>query len=169
MIASQIGVLSDSYGLDMRTVIFSGIIGEIGESGRYKGGLSFTLGEPPVAFYSPGGMEGAPFSPGDYVAIAARRTFVPGVQYVALAYRNWGTKGSAQTIGAIWPSLCLGIGAMGAYFAYEGALKDPMGREIFLPMLAAGIFGAFRLATMLHATRLLDETSMPPTTRLSRL
>ena len=153
----------------MRTVIFSGIIGEVGKSGWYKGGLSFILGEPPVAFYSPGGMEGAPFSPGDYVAIAARRTFVPGAQYVALAYRNWGTKGTGQTIGAIWPSLCLGIGAMGAYFAYEGALKDPMGREIFLPMLAAGIFGAFRLVTMLRATRLLDGTSMPSTTRLSRL
>jgi len=169
MVASQIGVLSDSYELDMRTVIFSGIIGEIGESGLYKGGLSFTLGEPPVAFYSPGGSEGALFSPGDYVAIAARRTFVPGAQYVALAYRNWGTKGSSQTIGAVWPSLCLGIGAVGAYFAYEGALKDPMGLEIFLPMLAVGIFGFFRLVTMLRATRLLDRTSMPSTMRLSRL
>jgi len=152
----------EPHGLDMRTVIFSGIVGEVGESGRYKGGFWFTLLEPPVAFYSPGGLGGALFSPGDYVAIAARRTFVPGAQYVALAYRNWGTKGSSQTIGATWPSLCLGIGAMGAYLAYEGALKDPMGREIFLPMLAAGIFGAFRLITMLRATRLLDETSMPP-------
>jgi len=146
----------------MRTVIFSGIVGEVGGSGRYKGGFWFTLLEPPVAFYSPGGLGGACFSPGDYVAIAARRTFVPGAKYVALAYRNWGTKGSSRTIGATWPSLCLGIGAMGAYFAYEGALKDPMGREIFLPMLAAGIFGAFRLITMLRATRLLDGTSMPP-------
>ena len=153
----------------MRTVIFSGIIGEVGKSGRYNGGLSFTVGEPPVAFYSPGGSTGALFSPGDYVAIAARRTFMPGAQYVALAYRNWGTKGSGQTIGALWPSLCLGIGAMGGYFAYEGALKEPMGREIFLPMLAAGIFGVFRLVTMLHAARLLDKTSMPSTTRLSRL
>lgn len=153
----------------MRTMIFSGIIGEIGEAGRYKGGLTFTLGEPPVAFYSPGGLGGAPFSPGDYVAIAARRTFVPGAQYVALAYRNWGTKGSSQTIGAVWPSLCLGIGAIGGYFAYEGALKEPMGREIFLPMLAAGFFGVFRLVTMLRATRLLDRTSMPSTMRLSRL
>lgn len=166
--ASQIG-LSDSYELDMRTVIFSGIVGEVGKSGRYKGGLSFTLGEPPMVFYSPGGVGGAPFSPGDYVAIAARRTFVPGVQYVALAYRNWGTKGTGQTVGAIWPSLCLGIGALGGYFAYGGALKDPMGREIFLPMLAAGIFGAYRLITMLRATRLLDGTSMPSTTRLNRL
>lgn len=156
-------------GLNMRTVIFSGIIGEIGGAGPHKGGLSFTLGEPPMAFYSPGGMEGAPFSPGDYVAIAARRTFMPGVQYVALAYRNWGTKGCGHTIGAAWPSLCLGIGAIGAYLAYEGALKDPMGREVFLPMLAAGIFGAFRLVTMLRATRLLDRASMPTTTRLSRL
>ena len=69
----------------MRTVIFSGIIGELGKSGRYKGGLSFTLGEPPVTFYSPGDPEAAPFRPGDPVAIAARRTFVPGAQYVALA------------------------------------------------------------------------------------
>lgn len=153
----------------MRTVIFSGIIGEIGESGRYKGGLSFALGQPPVAFYSPGGSGGAPFRPGDYVAIAARRTFVPGAQYVALAYRNWGTKGSGQTIGAIWPSLCLGIGAIGAYFAYEGALKNLMGREIFMPMLAAGIFGVFRLFTMLRATRLLDKTLMPSTMGLCRL
>jgi len=168
-VASQIGVLSDSYELDMRTVIFSGIIGEVGAGGRYKGGLSFTLGEPPVAFYSPGGFGGALFSPGDYVAIAARRTFMPGAQYVALAYRNWGTKSTGQTIGATLPSLCLGIGAVGAYFAYEGALKDPMGSEIFLPMLAAGIFGTYRLVTMLRATRLLDETSMPATTRLSRL
>lgn len=153
----------------MRTVIISGIVGEVGESGRYKGGLSFTVGEPPVAFYSPGGLEGALFSPGDHVAIAARRTFMPGVQYVALACRNWGTRGRSQTIGAAWPSLCLGIGAIGAYFVHEGALKDPAGREIFLPMLAAGIFGAFRLITMLRATRLLDEASMPPTTRLRRL
>ena len=94
---------------------------------------------------------------------------MPGAQYVALAYRNWGTKGSGQTIGALWPSLCLGIGATAAYFAYAGALKDPMGREIFLPMLAAGIFGVFRLVTMLRATRLLDKTSMPSTMRLSRL
>jgi hypothetical protein len=146
----------------MRTVIFSGIVGEVGESGRYKGGLWFTLLEPPVVFYSPGGLTGALFSPGDHVAIAARRTFVPGVQYVALAYRNWGTKGPGRTIGAAWPSLCLGIGAIGAYLAYAGGLKDPMGREIFLPMLAAGIFGAFRLVTMLRATRQLDGTSMPP-------
>jgi hypothetical protein len=152
----------EPHELDMRTVIFSGIVGEVGESGRYKGGLWFTLLQPPVAFYSPGGLEGAPFSPGDYVAIAARRTFAPGAQYVALACRNWGTKGSSRTIGATWPSLCLGIGAIGAYFVYKGVLKDPMGREIFLPMLAAGIFGAFRLVTMLRATRLLDETSMPP-------
>ena len=152
----------EPHELDMRTVIFSGIVGEVGETGRYRGGLWFTLLEPPVAFYSPGGSTGALFSPGDYVAIAARRTFVPGAQYVALAFRNWGTKGSSQTIGVIWPSLCVGIGAIGAYLAYEGALKDPMGREIFLPMLAAGIFGAFRLITMLRATRLLDETSMPP-------
>jgi hypothetical protein len=101
------GVLSDSYGLDMRTVIFSGIIGEVGRSSsRYKGGLSFTLGEPPVAFYSPGGLEGAPFRPGDYVAIAARRTFVPGVQYAALAYRNWGTKGTGQTV---WCHLAIAL------------------------------------------------------------
>lgn len=152
----------------MRTVIFSGIIVGIGESGRYRGALSFTMGEPPVVFYSPG--LGSPlFSPGDYVAIAARRTFVPGAQYVALAYRNWGTKGSAQTIGVAWPSFCLGIGAIGAYFVYEGALKDPMGPEIFLPMLAAGIFGVFRLVTMRHARRLLDKTSMPSTMRLSQL
>ncbi|MEP6899416.1 MAG: hypothetical protein ABI870_12885 [Rhodanobacter sp.] len=153
----------------MRTVIFSGIIGEIGESGRYKGGLSFTLGEPPVAFYSPGNAGGALFSPGDHVAIAARRTFVPGAQYVALAYKNWGTKGSAQSIGTTWPSLCLGIGAIGAYIIYQGALKDPMGREVFLPMLAVGIFGVFRLVTILRATRILDRTSMPSTMRLSRL
>jgi hypothetical protein len=169
VVASQIGVLSDFYELKMRTVIFSGIVGGVGESGRYKGGLSFTLGEPPVAFYSPGGSGPAPFSPGDYVAIAARPTFVPGAQYVALACRNWGTKGSAQTIGAILPTFCLGIGAVGAYFAYEGALNEPMGLEIFLPMLAVGIFAVFRLVTIFRATRLLDRTSMPSTMRLTRL
>lgn len=146
----------------MRTMIFSGIVGEIGKSGRYSGGLWFTLQEPPMTFYSPAGMEGARFRPGDHVAIAARRTFMPGVQYVALAFRNWGIKGSSQTIGATWPTLCLGLGAIGAYFAYQGALRDPMGREIFLPMLAAGLFGAFRLITMFRAMRLLDGASMPP-------
>lgn len=153
----------------MRTVICSGIVGGIGETGVYKGGFSFTLGEPPMAFYSPGAMGNGLFKPGDYVAIAARRTFVPGVQYVALAYRNWGTKGSSQTIGAFLPSLCLGVGAMGAYFVYDGALIDPMGPQTSLPMLAAGIFGVFRLVAMLRATRLLDKTSMPASMQLSRL
>ena len=152
----------------MRTVIFSGVVGEIRKSGRDKSALSFTVGEPPVTFYSPG-PGGALFRPGDYVAIAARPTFVPGVQYVALAYRNWGTKGSGQTIGAVMPTFCLGIGAVGAYFVYEGALKESMGVEIFLSMLAVGIFGVFRLVTIYRATRLLDRTSMPSTMQLTRL
>jgi hypothetical protein len=168
VVASTIDVLADTYGLDMRTVIFSGVVVEIRKSGRDKSALSFTMGEPPVAFYSPG-PEGAFFRPGDYVAIAARPTFVPGVQYVALAYRNWGTKGSGQTIGAVMPTFSLGIGAVGAYFAYEGALKESMGLEIFLPMLAVGIFGVFRLVTLFRAKRLLDRTSMPSTMRLTRL
>jgi hypothetical protein len=116
--------------LGMSMLIFSGIVGEIGQSGAKKGSLWFTLGEPPVTFYSPG-PGSALFKPGDYVAIAAKRTFMPGVQHVALAYRNWGTKGSSQTIGAVWPSLCLGVGAVGAYFVYEGALKDSMNRPGF--------------------------------------
>jgi hypothetical protein len=61
------------------------------------------------------------------------------------------------------------VGAVGAYFVYEGALKDSMGPETFLPMLALGIFAIFRLGSMLHAKRLLDSTLMPSTMRLTRL
>jgi hypothetical protein len=120
-----------------------------------------------MTFYIPGGAEYVPFKGGDFMAIAGRKTFVPGVQWVALAYRKLGAEQSGYGIGYMLPLICLGFGALGLYSTYMGALSDASGRNVFLPMLAMGVFGLYRLVSIQAAARQLDSIEMPLTTRLS--
>ena len=118
-------------------------------------------------FYSPGAMGDFSIRPGDFIAIAGRKTFIPGAEYVALAYRPLGVEGSGRTLGAGWPLMCLGFGIVGAYFALMGALQEPRGPEVFLPMILLGIFGMMRLLAMWQAIVLLNRMRLPLTTHLS--
>ena len=124
----------------------------------------FTFG---LTFYVPGGWEYAPFKPGDFVAIAGRRTFVPGVSYVALAYRRLGVGGPGHGIGMLLPLVFVIAGLIGSYFAYLGALTEPRGRIVMLPMLALGILGVYRLIAIHSAARQLNTIEVPTTTRSS--
>ena len=151
----------------MRTVVLSGIISVAVLPRRRSFGFSFSLGEPPVDFYSPGGLGDYSIKPGDFVAIAAKRTLVPGAKYVALAYRPLGVEAHGRTIGAAWPAMCLGFGVIGTYFAYLGALQEPNGRYTFIPMILLGVFGIVRTLTMWQSVQLLNRMEMPLTTRLS--
>jgi len=156
----------------MRTVIHTGFVNVVATSTARSrlfafSSPAFSLGELGVTFYVPGGWEFAPFKPGDFVAIAGKRTFMPGVQYVALAYRRLGVGGPGYGIGGVLPLFCLGAGLLGAYFAYLGALSDPNGRNIFIPMLVLGVLGLFRFVAIQAAARQLDQIEMPLTTRSS--
>jgi hypothetical protein len=156
----------------MRTLIHTGIISSIAvptnvTRARAFSSMSFSLGEPPVTFYIPGGAGYVPFRGGDFVAIAGRKTFMPGVQWVALAYRRLGVEGPGRGIGYMLPLACLGFGVLGLYFAYLGALSDANGRNVFVPMLVLGAFGLFRLIAIRAAARQLDSIEMPLTTRSS--
>jgi hypothetical protein len=152
----------------MRTVIHTGIVNVVATSTSLSKLLAlsspvFSLGELNVTFYVPGGWEFAPFKPGDFVAIAGRKTFMPGVQYVALAYRRLWVGGPGHGIGRVLPLSCVGAGLLGAYFAYLCALSDLNGRNIFIPMLALGALGLFRLVAIQAAVRQLNQFEMPLT------
>ena len=156
----------------MRTVIHTGIITTVAQSTSQSRLFAFSspvfsLGEPAIDFYVPGGAAYFPLKAGDFVAIAGRKTFVPGVQYVALAYRRLGVAGPGRGIGALLPLFCALNGLLGAYFAYLGALSDPTGRKVFIPMLVIGALGFYRIVTIQIAARQLDKLEMPLTMRSS--
>jgi len=149
----------------MRTVVISGLVSGVASPRRRSGGYPLALGEPPVFFYSPGAMGDFSLRHGEFVAIAGRRTSVPGAKYVALAYRRLGVESSGQSLGAGWPLLCVGFGIVGAYLSCLGALQEPRGLSTFVPMTLLGVFGIVRLVSMWHAVQLLNRMEMPPTTR----
>jgi hypothetical protein len=65
------------------------------------------------------------------------------------------------------PIICVGFGALGLYATFMGALSDANGRNVFLPMLAMGAFGLYRIISIQAAARQLGSIEMPLTTRLS--
>ena len=150
--------------------VFTGTISGLAKPTRAVS-LHFTLDQLPVQFYVPGcAVVGVPIRRGDFVAVAAKRTLVPGVEYVALAFRCFGLHGSGHTIGAGWPAACVAIGALGgylAYYAYRDGLGTPFRISIEASMLLGGAWGAFRLIDILRAVRVLDRVEMPLTTRSS--
>lgn len=154
-------------GTCMRTMIVSGVVSGAVIPRRRSGGFSFSLGEPPTTFYSPGALGAMSIQAGDFIAVAAKRTFVPGAQYVALAYRRLGVNGPGQTIGAGWPVACMAVGLLGGYAVNLGAMQETNGPIIFIPMILLGIFGALRLLAMRHSVRLLNRMEMPLTTHVS--
>lgn len=136
--------------------IFKGFVSDFADGGQVQTAASFSVGDPPVRFYCPGVMV-APFSDGDYVAVAGKRTFfVPGVTHVALAYRRLGYTGSAHFLGVAFPGICILLGICGALGAiFLGPLN------VDIKVLAAGLvaletFGVWRLWSMRQACHMLD-------------
>jgi hypothetical protein len=143
--------------------VLSGFVTDGPSAGYRSGGMTFLLGEPPKVIYSPAFLAGTPFSQGDFIAVAAKQTFIPGADYVALAYRNLGVGGRAQWLNPAWPGLCAIVGAVGAY---AFAIPAPVSAErlsIEAIMIAVGAFGVVRLLSMRKATGLLNAMQPPLT------
>lgn len=136
--------------------IFKGFVSDFAEGGMIQTATSFAVGDPPVRFYCPGGA-GTPFSAGEYVAVAGKRTFiVPGVTHVALAYRRLGYKGSAHFMGVAFPGMCVLLGICGAYGGlFLGPLNAGL-KVLAAALVALGFFGLWRLWSMRKACRMLD-------------
>jgi hypothetical protein len=153
----------------MRTVIHTGMVETVAESNRRSRLFSFaspvfSLGGPGTYFYVLGGWSYKPFSAGDFIAVAGRRTFMLGVQFAELAYRNVGVGGSAYGLGNLLPMFLMLAGLLAGYFAYLGALSDPIGRRVFIPMLVLGFLGAYRIVKIRLAVSQLNRMEMPLTT-----
>jgi hypothetical protein len=143
--------------------VLSGFVTDGPSTGYRSGGMTFLLGEPPKVLYSPSFLAGTSFSQGDFIAVAAKRTFIPGADYVALAYRNLGVGGDAQWLNPAWPGLCLIIGGAGACAL---AIPGPVSAarwSIEAITIAIGAFGIARLLSMRKATRLLNAMQPPLT------
>ena len=156
----------------MRTVIHTGFVSTVAKpNSQYRpfafASPAFALGEPPITFYVPGGWGYIPFATGDFVAIAGKRTPVPGVQYVALAYRRLGVEGRGRWLGGLLPLFGLMAGLLGLYCIYLGALDEPQGKKLVIYTFVIAAISLYRLASIHAATRQLDQMEMPLTTRSS--
>jgi len=149
--------------------IFKGFVSDYVEDTRRGPGASwFSVGEPAVKFYTLG-FTAPPFSVGDYVAVAGKRTFVPGIPHVALAYRRLGDMGNAHFMNVSVPGACVLFGIIGAL---GGALLGPLNtdtRELSAALIAVGAFGVWRLWLMLKACRMLDQMESPSSTYSQRV
>jgi len=156
----------------MRTVIHTGFVSAVATSNSQSRAFAFAspafaLGEPPATFYVPGGWGYIPFAAGDFVAVAGKKTPVPGVQYVALAYRRLGVEGRGRWIGGLLPFFGSMAGPFGLYAMYLGALTEPGGKSLVISTLVIGAVSLYRLASIHAATRQLNQMEMPLTTRSS--
>jgi len=136
--------------------IFKGVVSDLGESGMIRAAMSFSVGDPPVRFYCPGG-DGTLFSNGEYIAVAGKRTFiVPGVTHVALAYRRLGSMGSAHFMGVMLPGGCILFGIIGVLGdLFLGPLNIDL--KVFAAgLVALGAFGLWRLWSIRKACRMLE-------------
>jgi hypothetical protein len=126
--------------------------------------ITFAIGNPPVKFWSPFSYGERPFAAGDYVAVAGKRSLVPGVDQVALAYRRLGTSGNAHFLNIGLPSSCIFFGVIGVF---GGLFLGPLNastRSLAGVLLAIGLFGIWRLWSMHTACRMLDKLELPAST-----
>ena len=160
---------SRQLGRFMPIEIFKGFVSDYVEGTRRSAAVSFSVGEPPVRFYSPQLLDAVPpFSVGDYVAVAGKRTFVPGVTHVALAYRRLGDMGSAHFMAVSLPGVCILCGLVGASaVAFLGPL-DTATKVFVAALLTVGSFGVWRLWSMRQACRMLDQIESPLSTYSQR-
>jgi len=138
-------------------------------AGRYTGSPSFSLNDPSVTYYSPGPTPAFPLNQGDYVAVAVKRTIVPGAQFVAFAYRGLGVGASAKALNAGWQILCIIAGATFIGFEIAAPLTDVAPVVPFLSFGSLVVFGIFRLISMRLACRALDAIESPLTARFGEL
>jgi hypothetical protein len=149
--------------------IFKGFVSDYVEGTQRSTSVSFSVGEPPVRFYSPQFLDAAPpFSAGDYVAVAGKRTLIPGVTHVALAYRRLGDMGSAHFMSVSFPGVCILCGLLGASAAAFLGPLDTATKEFAAALLAVGAFGVRRLWSMRQACRMLDQIESPLSTYSQR-
>jgi hypothetical protein len=147
--------------------LFKGFVCDYVEGTQRRTAMSFGVGEPPVRFYSPG-FTPPPFSAGDYVAVAGKRTFVPGVTHVALAYRRLGDMGSAHFMNVSFPGACILFGILGAFgLTFLGPLNSAT-EALAAALLAVGAFGVERLWSMHKACRMLEQIESPLSTYSQR-
>lgn len=128
---------------------------------------TFQVGTPPKQFFSPVSA-GRLLTSGDYAAVAGMGPRIPGLGYLALAYRHLGRSGSAHLMNPFLPGLCtlIGLGGLVAV-VYPGPL-DSAQKQIVTSALAAGAFGAWILWSMFSACRMLNKVQASLTTRQSR-
>lgn len=148
---------------------FQGFASDYDNGGRRAsicapGMITFSIGNPPVNFWSPFSFAETPFGAGDYVAVAGKRTLVPGVAYVALAYRRLGDGGTAHFLNVGFPGSCILFGALGLF---GGLFLGPLNvdtRTLTAVLLAVGLFGIWRIWSMRAACRMLDKLESPLST-----
>lgn len=142
--------------------VFKGFVIEFDNGSNSSGDITglvvttFSVGDPPVNFWSPFSL-GSPIASGDYVAVAGKRSLVPGVDYVALAYRRLGTSGNAQLFNAAFPVMCILFGVLGAF---GGLFLGPLNactKPMTAVLIALGLFGIWRLWSMYAARRILNS------------
>ena len=121
---------------------------------------TFSIGDPPVSFWSPFSF-GSPITAGDYVAVAGKRSLVPGVGHIALAYRHLGASGTAHLFNAVFPTTCILFGSLGALGGLFLGPLDVGTKLLTAGLLALGLFGILRLWSMYTARRMLS--SIAPT------
>ena len=153
----------------MSIEVFQGFAGDYDNGGSRAsiyapGMITFSIGDPPVTFWSPFSFGETPFGAGDYVAVAGKRTPVPGVAYVALAYRRLGDGGAAHFLNVGFPGSCILFGALGVF---GGSFLGPLNvdtRTLAAVLFAVGIFGLWRIWSMRVACRILDKLESPLST-----
>lgn len=150
--------------------IFKGFAADCDDGSRSPGAgvgfavTTFSIGSPPVSFWSPFSFGSRPFSNGDYVAVAGRRSLVPGIDQATLAYRRLGTSGTAHFLNVGFPGSCILFGAIGGF---GGLFLGPLNfstRSLTVVLLAIGLFGIWRLWSMHTACRMLDKLELPSAT-----
>jgi hypothetical protein len=144
----------------MTIKITKGIVSSCFDANNSTGRMqmaTFAVGNPAVNFWSPFSFGDRPFAVGDYIAVAGRRTFIPGIYYVALAYRRLGSGGTAHFLNVGFPGACILLGLVGAFgVLFLGPLNVATKAESAV-LLALGAFGIWRLWSMHRACKMLDK------------
>ncbi|MBD8900323.1 hypothetical protein [Rhodanobacter sp. DHG33] len=141
--------------------VIKGFVADFDNGGKDGGNVTglmvttFTVGDPPVSFWSPLSI-GSPIASGDYVAVAGQRSLVHGIGQVALAYRRLGNSGSAHLFNVAFPIMCFLFGAL---CIFGGLLLEPGGIDIaaMVAGIALGLFGIWRLWCMCTARSMLNN------------